>query len=48
MTVKKPLTNDDLLKAVEEIKQLKYGRVEAVIGEGRIVEINVQKKIRES
>lgn len=46
--LKKPITNDDLIKQVEAIKQQGYGRVEAVIGEHRIVEINIGTKIKEN
>lgn len=44
---KKKLTNEDVIKQLEQVKLNKWGRVEAVIGEGRIVEINVSHKIKE-
>lgn len=37
-------TNEDVIKDIEMIKSLGWGRVEAVIGEGKIVEINVLMK----
>ena len=48
MNTKKPITNEDVIKEIERIKQLRFGRVEAVIGEGRIVEIIIQRKIKET
>ena len=48
MNTKKPITIEDVIKAIEQIKLHRFGRVEAVIGEGRIVEVNVQRKIKET
>jgi hypothetical protein len=45
--VKIPLTDNDVLKQIAGVKKLGYGRIEVIIGEGRIVEINVLHKFRE-